>query len=725
MARSRSAVSWTKPNPDRIPDIMTEGVALVLELAGRGVLSEVGERFRIRREGGYCGFDVVLHLLFYFASSQMTGIRTLWERIRPFSRQLAATAARTRLASPASVSRALNAAEFDLVRPATRWLLGEGAGIDAVLRHPSVATYDSNGEAWHPFDFDPTVTTLRHRALPVGDDLPEPRRRSEDCAAPGYRGRKRGDVVFRRASLQHAGSSAWLWAELAPGNGEGHRELDEALDVMVEACARIGHPQARAVIRMDGGFGWVPYLDRCRARGIPFLTRLTRPELLEQQDVQRTLRDATWHFVPDSGSGPRRSATDLGAVTIPAGQDSRRPDGTPYDPVQVRVVVSRYPREGKADRGVVIDGWQYELFVADVPMTAFSAADAVAMYFGRAANENRLAQEDREAGLDRIFSYHLPGQELAVNIGLWVWNLRLVRGFELDPPPAARPSQGEYTAKVDERPSTFPDLAELTPPPPSSCTGDAPSPEVPDVPRQKLPQLGDPEIVRLLGDLDWQQLLSTRPGWRYDAATGRLVCRDGRHLVLTTVRSSVLSPGRTRIIFRRPTGGCEDCASRASCNRSTRSRAPKHAEFSVPTPIATELRDRLQQLRRTTDAGPAPAVAPAAVAPAAAPTPPRFVLQPQPITPGPRLVATSLFLPAAARRGLRRAASDLSVSIQVDAPGGEPRPLLLAASVADRQHRRCTWRENLRRYALPAAAHVNIELAGGSAIRRLLRTASA
>ena len=450
MDRRRAEVTWKDADPERIPDDVAEGAALVVDLERRGVLEAIGARVRIRREGGYCGFDILLFLLLYFAVRQSIGLRKFWDLVHGCGDKLAALGRRRQLPSPASVSRALDSVEPELLRPAGEWLLSEGAGIDPVLHHPSVQTYDARGEGWHVFDFDPTVTTLRHRALPEGDDLPAARRRSKQASA-GYSGRKRGDVQFRRGTLQHAGSGAWMQAMLHPGNGKSHVELAAALGVVVRTCERLVHPTARALLRMDGEFGWVPFVDACRSRGVPCLTRLTRPEMFEQAEVLLALREGTWHFVPDSRSGPRRSALDLGVVTVPPGVDTRRPDGTAYEPIAVRVVCSRYPRTEKAEHGRVIDGWQYELFVVDAPADAFPAPSAVALYFGRAGLENRFAQEDREAAMDRIFSYHLPGQEFAIDVGLWVWNLRLARGFELSPPPAQRPVQEAYVPEVDDR----------------------------------------------------------------------------------------------------------------------------------------------------------------------------------------------------------------------------------------------------------------------------------
>ena len=71
-----------------------------------------------------------------------------------------------------------------------------------------------------------------------------------------------------------------------------------------------------------------------------------------------------------------------------------------------------------------------------MPADAWPAPEVVTAYYGRNSEENRFAQEDRELGLDRLISYRLPGQELATLVGLSVWNLGVVQGFELDRPPA-------------------------------------------------------------------------------------------------------------------------------------------------------------------------------------------------------------------------------------------------------------------------------------------------
>ena len=58
----------------------------------------------------------------------------------------------------------------------------------------------------------PARESLKYR-LSVPDVihiLPEAHRHSTSIAQPGYTGRKRGEVVYSRAILQHAGSGLWL-----------------------------------------------------------------------------------------------------------------------------------------------------------------------------------------------------------------------------------------------------------------------------------------------------------------------------------------------------------------------------------------------------------------------------------------------------------------------------------------------------------------------------------
>jgi hypothetical protein len=83
----------------------------------------------------------------------------------------------------------------------------------------------------------------------------------------------------------------------------------------------------------------------------------------------------------------------------------------------------------------------------------------------------------------------------------------------------------------------------------------------------------------------------------------------------------------------------------------------------------------------------------------------------------------SLFLPAAARHLLREAAAGLTVAVTILAPSAPPPPhVLVAPSIADKQHRWKTWRQNFERYALHPDAKVSVQFRGSDALRRLLPT---
>lgn len=672
MSRREPVVTLHEPDLHRLPDCLTEAAVLLMELYRRGLVANAAEKLKIRRQGGYAAVDIWLMLLVYFTSLDApAGIRPFWEKtLRPVCFLVAALAGRRKLASPASVSRALGSVELDLLRPVAPWLLLDATGVEDVARHPAMMSYDAHGVGWHVFDLDPTVTTFRQRDLPgrdeEDDDLPEPMRRAEGTGEPGYSGRKRGDIQFQQVAACHAGSGAWVHAHLSPGNGEGVADGERAFDAILATALRLDHPPERTLVRVDGVAGNVPWMTAARERGLVFLTRLNRAALFEDPEVLQRLRDATWHLVEDSGSGPRRSAADLGVVTLKPDKKTRRPDGRRYDPIEVRVVASIFPKMGEAKRGRTIDGWQVELFATDLPADAWPAEDTVTAYFGRNTLENRFAQEDRETKLDRVLSYERAGQELAVLVGLSTWNMRLARGFALEPLPAVRPVQTLRQPRVDDRvPACWP---------------------------------RDPVVAKLLGGLDWTELLGTArwAGWRYDDGTAELRCPDDRPLALTTVRKAEGAEGHTGIIFRRPKGGCEACEARDDCLRSERPEASKHAELSVPTEVAKVLRERLARVRA------------------------RRRGSTEDPEPGLQAVRDSLFLPARARQAYDALFRRASLRVEVEIPEAPPLLELLAEDAGDRQRRRKTWAQNAARYELPDGAMVRVRLEADDALRAAL-----
>ena len=342
---------------ERLPDWASTGVLIIEWLQRQGLWAEVADRLKVQREGGYAGIDAFVFLAYYFTSGLDVGVKEFSEQAREDHKQLAAVGGRKRLPTQSSMSRILSAAETEHVREFGSWLLREVPGMIDVLQHSSVLTRDAVGEGWHIFDWDPTVTTLRHRALPVVDGTPDGRRRSSSMAEPGYSGRKRGDVQFSRASLQHAGSGLWLGIEMAPGNGHLRDAFHSAIQQVIATCAHAEVPLSRAILRADGAAGNVPSITSCAEAGVHYITRLAHYQLLQDRQVVNHLNETSWFEVPSSGSGPTRQAADLGRVLLEPAPESVKVDGSTFSPIETRVVVSRYPcaEEGRG-AGVTLDG---------------------------------------------------------------------------------------------------------------------------------------------------------------------------------------------------------------------------------------------------------------------------------------------------------------------------------------------------------------------------------
>jgi len=688
-----------------LPVWLGMGVSFLLHLEQRGVWKELAERLRVQRAGGYVGIDAVLVLLLFFCSGPGWGIKAFANRASTHGRALAALGGRKSLPTQSAISRLLGAMEMTHVRAVGTWMLWEASGAARIAGHSAMMSFDARGERWHIVDYDLTKTVLRKRGLPEGEDLPPPKRHTDGFAEPGYRGHKRGEVQVSRATLQHAGSGLWLDARVHPGNGDGLESLASAIAASAHLAETLGHPRERVLMRLDGEFGGLPALSLLHNAGQPAVTRLNRLKLLDQPEVQERIRTGTWYIVPDSGAGPVRSAMDLGVVTLVPGRDTRRPDGTPYEPIEVRVVISRYPREGEAEHGRVIDGWQYELFaLVHMPVEAWPAHESVSTFFGRGGQENRFAQEDRELKLDRIFSYNLAGQELACLVGLMVWNLQIVNGVALERPLPERRPAPLAAPIIDDRPVPAP-------------TGSSEASVDPAAVESQVPADPAEALAEVLAEVDWTFQLRTRNAWSWDADARMLRCPAGEPTTVTHVQPN---PGAAnkRTMFRAPLSACRTCLLRSGCFGSLHPDKPKIATISLPSGIADRLADLLPAVtlaRRKHLSAKAMAAPPKPERPKRrlAGTPLAIAIDTGATRPGSRQVSHARFLPAPARQASRRAFE--KVDIQVTLRQAIPRPEhpFIGSTPERRQHRRATWAQRLAWYALPDGSTVHVAVHGG------------
>lgn len=691
-------------------------------LQARGHWDRIGSMLRVRREGGFVGVDVVLFLLLFFGAGSHRSLKRFGQWTAPFRKELAALGGRVAFATPSSVSRFLGAVEFSDVRAMTQWLLCEACDANAVLQHPAAAAYDTHGRPWHVFDWDGTVTPFRHRALPSGSDLPPPDRRSAQTGSAGYPGRKRGDIQFMRATLQHAGSGLWLDAVLSPGRNDTASMLRCALDAIAVTCRNAGLPTERVVLRADGCGGNVPFLTACRSRGVPFLVRSAHYSLLEDPSVHQALQQATWHEVPSSGSGPTRFAAELGDLLLQPSKATMTVDGERFEPIRVRMVASRFAASEKSGSGCVINGWQFELYATDLSASAWPAPETVELYYGRCGQENRFAQEDRELALDRTFSYHLPGQELATVVGLFLWNWRTVIGFADNPPPVRAPKCAPRRPIVAEPlcapdGGTLDDEASQSPTVVDSTQVVATAVEA-AVASDPAVSASEPGLQELMAQLPWNEITSgLPPNWKRAETGDALVCHEGALLPARAITPA--RQGRaTRIEFLAALSSCRSCNAENRCIDAIATGTAKKVTRAISTELADALyplltNNEAKRARRDREAERRRIAAPSDAK--SAPSP-RIARDDDP--PGPFTVVPPLLLPAALRRAARDAFASLRIRIEVEGsmPDREMSHPALATSSAERQKRRRTWHERLQSNALGHGACVSIYLVGDPAV---------
>src|SRR5258707_7084260 len=214
-----------------------EVVLIAAHLRKHGVTTKISEQVRFTRRRGVC-YEVIdfLAVLFGYAISGERTLEAFYERLQPFAGPFMALFERERLPARSTFSRFLAALTSEPV-DALRTLF-----LDDLLRcsrsndsheKQTGGLADRVGNGWVVFDVDGTREAARQRPLPQTQCRPPAHRRLDESCAPGYRGRKRGQVVRTRTVISQAHSFQWLrsfWNKskashpggLPPG-GTGHR----------------------------------------------------------------------------------------------------------------------------------------------------------------------------------------------------------------------------------------------------------------------------------------------------------------------------------------------------------------------------------------------------------------------------------------------------------------------------------------------------------------------
>ena len=399
-------------------------VALIIPYLGKqGVLTAISSQVRLarRRFGHYEVIDF-LAVLFGYAISDERTLEGFYERLLPLAHPFMALFDRERLPSRSARSRFLASLTWEATEALRTLFLADLLARPLDNERHTGTLVDRAGNERVVFDIDGTREAARQRALPKTEELPAPQRRLNKVCAPGYTGRKRGEVVRTRTVVSQAHSYHWLGNFGNRGNGRYREELRRGL-VAIRGYLEAHHlSPSCALLRLDGQYGTGAVI--ADLAGFSFVMRGKDYTVLDRPEVQSRLHLPADQQFSRAESGLVRQLYDC--PDVPVG-----PEG-----VRCRVVVATHPAAEKKSRiGHTRQGVVYELFFTHLPQDAFTASDVVALYLHRGAFEPVLADEDQEQDPDRWCSYAPAGQEAWQIVSQWVWNLRLELGHVLEPTP--------------------------------------------------------------------------------------------------------------------------------------------------------------------------------------------------------------------------------------------------------------------------------------------------
>jgi len=529
--------------PQEVPSVpawFPEVVILAGHFAQRGLLETISTEVRLARgrAGQYDVIDFVALLLGYAASGEPT-LEAFFERLSPFAAPFLARFGRDRLPHRSTLSRFL--ADVDAAcLEALRQLFEQAVCQHAFSGDRLGGLFDRHGHQLLVFDVDATRQVARQRPLTLRQDFPAPRRRMAPVCAPGYTGRKRGEVVRTRTTVLQAHTQQWLGTFSGAGNGDYGAELESACQIIVAYLQAKGLSPEQGLLRLDGLYGTASPLARIQQYRLGFLTRGRDYQLLDHPKVQARLQYPCDVIVQHDETHVQREVFDVGWIT-------NWLEPLPELPLTCRVIVTRHAAPSSAAQvtvGKLIGASVYELFLTSAPAQRLRAADIVDLYHQRGAFEQLLSVEDQEQDPDRWCSCTPHGQEFWQIVSQWVWNTRLELGVL---------GQEQALRWTHWSPSLLEETLPSSPPPTQATQSEALS--------------GDALQVRY-GPLELAQD-SGRARGRFTGQefeileNGTLRCPAEK--ILRPQERRTLSDGSVRILFRAKKGDCRSCGLAPAC----------------------------------------------------------------------------------------------------------------------------------------------------------------
>src|SRR5213080_2101757 len=321
-----------------------EVALLIPYLRKQGILSAINSQVRLarRRFGRYEVIDFLAVLFGYAISGERT-LEAFYEQLLPFAQPFMALFERENLPSRSALSRFLASLSWTATEALRTLFLADVFARPLDTERHTGQLVDRVGVARVVFDIDGTRQAARQRALPKSEELPVPQRRLKQICAPGYTGRKRGEVVRTRTVVSQAHSYQWLGSFGNSGNGRYREELRRALTAVRGYLEAYHLSPSSALLRLDGQYGTGAVLTDLA--GFSFVMRGKDYSVLDRPEVQSRLH-------------------------LPADQQFSRPES--------ELVRTLYDCP---DVAVGPDGqWCRVVVATHLPQDAFTASDVVALY---------------------------------------------------------------------------------------------------------------------------------------------------------------------------------------------------------------------------------------------------------------------------------------------------------------------------------------------------------
>ena len=149
--------------------------------------------------------------------------------------------------------------------------------------------------------------------FPRRQTAPLPHRRCDRVSAPGYLGRKRGEIVRTRTTVLQAHTHQWLASFGNAGNGDYRGELRRAREGIATYATRLALPLSHVLVRLDGLYGnAAPLADLLAPGGPGVIVRGKDYHLLDLPAVRARLQ-----LPPDQQSRHPESSTSRALYDYP------------------------------------------------------------------------------------------------------------------------------------------------------------------------------------------------------------------------------------------------------------------------------------------------------------------------------------------------------------------------------------------------------------------------